>query len=54
MAKHLMDETAEFKMPTIGRHVMNDETEAADATRPLDAAAHAWVPRRHESDGQAS
>jgi hypothetical protein len=52
VAKHLLDETAEFKMPTIGRHVPNDDTDGLSATRPLDggARAQAWTAGRHQAD----
>jgi hypothetical protein len=54
VAKHLLDETAEFKMPTIGRHVTDDETDGPHATRPLDGArAQAWLSGRHQADSQS-
>ena len=53
MAKHLLDETAEFRMPTIGRHVTDDETDGGYATSPLDGArGQAWVSDRHQVDNQ--
>jgi hypothetical protein len=54
VAKHLLDETAEFKMPTVGRHVTDDETDGGYATRPLDGTrAQARVPGRHQADSQS-
>ena len=52
MATHLLDETAEFKMPTIGRHVPDDDTDGLSATRPLDGGprAQAWTSARHQAD----
>ncbi|MGY1741178.1 MULTISPECIES: hypothetical protein [unclassified Blastococcus] len=34
MARHLNDETAEFKMPRPGRHAAEDDDEAAQAAEP--------------------
>jgi hypothetical protein len=54
VAKHLLDETAEFRMPTIGRHVNDDETDGGHATRPLDGArGQAWASGRHQADSQS-
>ena len=36
MTKHLLDETAEFKMPRIGRHAA-PETSSLEATQRFDA-----------------
>ncbi len=37
MGKHLLDETAEFKLPRIGRHAAEPETETeAGATQRFD------------------
>ena len=35
MGKHLLDETAEFKMPRIGRHAADDE-DALELTQRFD------------------
>lgn len=54
MAKHLLDETAEFKMPTIGRHVADDEDDRGDLTQRLDAGVRRQppVPGRPDGDSQ--
>jgi hypothetical protein len=54
VAKHLLDETAEFTMPTIGRHMTDDDTDGLSATRPLDGGAgeQAWAAGRHQADRQ--
>ena len=36
MGKHLLDETAEFRMPRIARHAAEDDAEL-DSTRRFDA-----------------
>ena len=36
MAKHLLDETAEFRMPRIARHAAEDDA-ALDSTQRFDA-----------------
>ncbi|MGY1690308.1 hypothetical protein [Geodermatophilus sp. SYSU D01105] len=53
MARHLLDETAEFRMPTLGRHAADDEDTQADLTQRLDGIARRQPPvghRRHGDD----
>ncbi|MGY1640898.1 hypothetical protein ACI782_07145 [Geodermatophilus sp. SYSU D00703] len=53
MARHLLDETAEFTMPTLGRHAATEEDAPADLTQRLDGMARRQPPvgpRRHAED----
>ena len=36
MGKHLLDETAEFKMPNLGRHAKEEEDAVLDETQRWD------------------
>ncbi|MDT0276665.1 hypothetical protein [Blastococcus goldschmidtiae] len=47
MAKHLLDETAEFRMPGLGRHTSPDtgELEVTQRMEPLDQPGRAHRPR---------
>lgn len=40
MGKHLLDETAEFKMPQIGRHAADDEGGRETTHRPDTGLQH--------------
>jgi hypothetical protein len=58
VAKHLLDETAEFTLPTAGRHAAAaaaGDDDAADRTQRFDAGARRQppVPGRVEADGRA-
>jgi len=55
VAKHLLDETAEFKMPTIGRHVGNDDADGLHTTWPMGAGVRTESrgTGRHQADVQA-
>ncbi|WP_157936748.1 hypothetical protein [Geodermatophilus chilensis] len=44
MAKHLLDETAEFTLPTAGRHAADGEEDTADRTQRFDAGARRQPP----------
>ena len=44
MGKHLVDETAEFRMPRLGRHA-RPETEEFEITQRLDPALQARQSR---------
>jgi hypothetical protein len=44
VARHLLDETAEFTMPTLGRHAADDEDAPADLTQRLDGMARRQPP----------
>lgn len=54
MAKHLLDETAEFRLPTAGRHATDGEDDPADRTQRFDAGMRRQppVPGRAEDDGR--
>ena len=43
MGKHLLDETAEFKMPLAGRHAAEDQ-DGLEATQRLDAGFRGQPP----------
>lgn len=47
MTKHLLDETAEFKMPGVGRHASPDtgELEVTQRMEPFDQPRRAHRPR---------
>ncbi|MDK3256582.1 hypothetical protein [Blastococcus capsensis] len=52
MGKHLLDETAEFKIPRLGRHA-SPETEELDTTQRMEPASQrrpAHRPRPDEGD----
>ncbi|WP_448609380.1 hypothetical protein [Geodermatophilus sp. URMC 60] len=55
MAKHLLDETAEFRLPTSGRHAADGGDDAADRTQRFDAGVRRQppVPGRPDADGRA-
>ncbi|MGY1592315.1 hypothetical protein ACI789_02740 [Geodermatophilus sp. SYSU D00965] len=44
MARHLLDETAEFTMPTLGRHAADDDDAPADLTQRLDGMGRRQPP----------
>lgn len=54
MAKHLLDETAEFMLPTAGRHAAAGEDDPGDRTQRFDAGARHQppVPGRPDGDGR--
>ena len=54
MAKHLLDETAEFTLPTTGRHAAAADDDPGDRTQRFDAGARRQppVPGRPEGDGR--
>ena len=55
MAKHLLDETAEFTLPTAGRHAAAAaDDDAADRTQRFDAGVRRQppVPGRADADGR--
>ena len=45
MAKHLLDETAEFALPRAGRHALADEENALEPTLRFDAGFRPSQPR---------
>ena len=55
MAKHLLDETAEFTLPTAGRHATDGDDDATDRTQRFDAGVRRQppVPGRADADGRA-
>ena len=55
MAKHLLDETAEFTLPTAGRHAAAADDDAADRTQRFDAGVRRQppVPGRAAADGRS-
>ncbi|MGY2129398.1 hypothetical protein [Blastococcus sp. SYSU DS0617] len=54
MSKHLLDETAEFKMPGAGRHSTPDtgELEVTQRMEPLDQPHRAHRPRPDAARGR--
>jgi hypothetical protein len=55
VAKHLLDETAEFTLPTAGRHAADGDDDATDRTQRFDAGVRRQppVPGRADADGRA-
>jgi hypothetical protein len=56
VAKHLLDETAEFTLPTAGRHAAaGADDDAADRTQRFDAGVRRQppVPGRADAEGRA-
>ncbi len=56
MAKHLLDETAEFALPTAGRHAADGEDDPDDRTQRFDAGVRRRqppVPGRAEADNRS-
>ena len=55
MAKHLLDETAEFALPTAGRHAAEGEDDPGDRTQRFDAGVRRQppVPGRAEADSRS-
>ncbi len=56
MGKHLLDETAEFRLPTLGRHAAEGTTEntagdGLEATQRFDAELPPPVTRRGDDAG---
>ena len=56
MSKHLLDETAQFRLPTLGRHAAEDVTENTardelEATQRFDAGFQPPVTRRGDDAG---
>ncbi len=51
MSKHLLDETAEFKLPGLGRHTSPDtgELEATQRMEPMFQRDRAQRPRPNET-----
>ena len=45
MARHLLDETAEFALPTGGRHALPDDDHALEPTLRFDAGFRPSQPR---------
>lgn len=45
MAKHLLDETAEFKLPTLGRHAGPDGESTLEPTLRFDAGFRPSQPK---------
>ena len=54
MAKHLLDETAEFALPTLGRHAADGEDDPGDRTQRFEAGPRRQppVPGRPRDDGR--
>ena len=54
VAKHLLDETAEFALPTAGRHAAAAEDDPADRTQRFGAGPRRQppVPGRPDGDGR--
>ena len=54
VAKHLLNETAEFSLATLGRHAADGEDEPGDLTQRLDGGPRRQppVPGRPEADGR--
>ena len=55
MAKHLLDETAEFTLPTAGRHAADGEDDPGDRTQRFDAGVRRQppVPEPAEADNRS-
>ncbi len=51
MAKHLLDETAEFSLATAGRHAADGEDEPGDLTQRLGAGPRRQPPVPGRTDG---
>jgi hypothetical protein len=51
VARHLLDETAEFKLPTLGRHAATDEDSPAELTQRLDGGPRRQPPVRRARRG---
>jgi hypothetical protein len=49
VAKHLLNETAQFAMPRLGRHIA-PETSELEITQRLEAADHPRAARRLQLD----
>ena len=52
MGKHLLDETAEFKIPRLGRHA-SPETGELDITQRMEPASQRRPERRSRPDEDA-
>ena len=59
MGKHLLDEAAEFRLPTLGRHAAEDDAEAQDeleTTQRIDGGFQRprTAPRAQRDDDAAA
>lgn len=54
MAKHLLDQTAEFRLPTAGRHAADGGEDSADRTQRVDLGVRRQplVPGAAEGDAR--